>query len=176
MKKKRRVICVDVGRCMGCHSCVLACAVEHSQSKSLEKALAEETRPQSRVHMGAFRGKGVPLQCRQCEDAPCVAVCPTKSLHRLDQDSPVLIDHDKCIGCKWCILACPFGVITMDAGGKTVIKCDQCNERVEKGGLPACVTACPTGALKFVTVDEIVDGKRSAYLVQISEGLGGEQR
>jgi carbon-monoxide dehydrogenase iron sulfur subunit len=103
-------------------------------------------------------------------------LCPTRALHRADPNSPVVIDHDRCIGCRWCVLACPFGVISLDQDGRTVIKCDQCFERVERGEMPACVSACPTGGLQFKSLEEVLKGKREAYLVQIERGLGAGEK
>lgn len=161
------MIVVKADRCQGCKTCELACGVEHSQTKTLATAIREERPPRPRVQVEQGVGFKVPLQCRQCENAPCVAICPTKALHRKDTDSPVLIDQALCIGCKWCILACPFGVIRMDDDSLAIIKCDQCFERLERGENPACVEACPTHALSFKKVSQVTADKREAYLVQI---------
>ena len=163
----KRMLVVKADRCLGCKSCEIACAVEHSASRELFQAIREEIVPRTRVHVGQGEGFAVPLQCRQCEDAPCVTVCPTAALYRANADSPVILNHDLCIGCTWCVLACPFGVITLDAQSGVIVKCDQCFERVERGILPACVTGCPTRALEFESVEEVTAGKRSAYLLQI---------
>ncbi len=171
----KSMIVVRVDKCLGCKSCEMACAVEHSVSKDLYRAIHESPAPRTRVSVEQGPGFVVPLQCRQCEDAPCVEICPTAALYRADKDSPVVIDHERCIGCKWCIVACPFGVISLDSENRTVIKCDQCFERVERGELPACVSACPTGALELRTLDEVVAEKRQASLVQIERGLGKEE-
>jgi Fe-S-cluster-containing dehydrogenase component len=85
----------------------------------------------------------------------------------------VLLDEEKCIGCNWCVLACPFGVIRMDEGRKVIIKCDQCFERVQRGELPACVSACPTGALTFRELDDVREERRDGYLVEIAQSLSG---
>jgi len=170
------MIVVRTTRCLGCKSCEMACAVEHSGSRDLYQAIHETPTPSARVSVEQGASFVVPLQCRQCEDAPCVEVCPTNALRRPDKDSPVTIDHELCIGCKWCILACPFGVISMDANARTVIKCDQCFERAQRGELPACVQACPTGALQFKTLEEVMAEKREAFLVQIERGFGGENK
>lgn len=170
------MLVVRAERCLGCKSCEIACAVEHSKSGSLFEAIDEYPAPSSRVDVAMGDGFVVPLQCRQCEDAPCVAICPTKALHRADQHSPVIIDQDRCIGCKWCVLACPFGVITLDDESRTVIKCDQCFARLERGELPACVMACTTRALQYKTLDEVVAEKRQAFLVQIEGCVGGGRK
>jgi len=161
------VLVVRVGRCTACKTCELACAVEHSASKNLLGAIAEEPAPSSRVSVEKGPGFVAPLQCRQCVDAPCVVVCPTKALYRSGPDSPVVIDHELCVGCRSCVLACPFGVIRMDRYSQAIIKCDQCAARLERGELPACVSACPAQALEFKSLDTVTGQKKMAYLLAI---------
>lgn len=161
------VIYVDIGKCLACKTCELSCAVEHSRSKVLCKAIYECPGPQGRIAVESESGINIPLQCRHCEDAPCMKVCPSKAIDRLGNDQPVLINADRCIGCKLCIIACPFGALKMDRSNKAVIKCDMCFERLREGKLPACVAACPSKALKFMTSDEIAKEKRKKYLVSI---------
>ena len=163
------VIYVDISKCVACKTCELECAVEHSKSKQLCKAILECPLPQGRIKVESEAGYNIPLQCRQCEDAPCTKICPSKAIERLEPNQPVLISTEKCIGCKLCILACPFGVIKMSEAGKAVLRCDMCFERLRKGDLPACVMACPTKALKFKTLEEISDKKRREYLVNITK-------
>ena len=102
----------------------------------------------------------VPIACNHCEEAACILACPTGAAHRKVENGPVFIDKNKCIGCKMCIQACPFGVITLNAEGKSALKCDLCIERQAKGEDPACVSACPTGSLSFSSDDEVGQGKR----------------
>ena len=78
----------------------------------------------------------------------------------LGPDEAVIIHEDKCIGCKFCVAVCPFGVVTLRKGGKVALKCDLCLLRTEEGLLPACVTACPTGAMKYLTAEELAKEKR----------------
>jgi len=168
-----KVIVVDEDRCLGCKSCVLECALAHSEAETLVEALRADVPPQPRVHVEQGGQYGTPLQCRHCEDAPCIAVCPTEAIRRTGDDQPVLLDRDRCIGCKCCIFICPFGVIEMSRDGKAAVKCDLCAERTAAGRDPACVAACPTGALRFVELDEelkrrrreVVERVRSARLV-----------
>ncbi|MDI6642027.1 MAG: 4Fe-4S binding protein [Elusimicrobiota bacterium] len=178
----KKIIFVDPQKCLACKSCELACAVEHSESKILEKAIEEYPLPEKRIFVEQISDLltiynlpiTLPLQCRHCEDAPCVKICPTKALEKIDPDSPVTIKNELCIGCKWCILVCPFGVIKLNLQGKAIIKCDLCIDRVKEGKEPACVSACPTRALKYKSVDEITSVTRKAalkkYLVEISGG------
>lgn len=126
----------------------------------MEEAVGESPKPQHRVTVEAAEGFAVPIQCRHCEDAPCITVCPTAAIHRHKPSEPVLIDKEKCIGCKYCLTACPFGVIDITRDGRAVVKCDFCIERTKAGQQPACVEACPTKALSLVDEKEIAAGKR----------------
>ena len=155
-----KTITVDVGKCLACKSCELACAVAHSKSGVLEEAVSESPKPQSRVKVEAVDEYSVPMQCRHCEDAPCITVCPTAAINRDNPDAPVLINQEKCIGCKFCLAACPFGVISLSSDGKAVTKCDFCIARTKEGKKPACVEACPTKALKVVDEKELAADKR----------------
>jgi Fe-S-cluster-containing hydrogenase component 2 len=104
-------IFVKTDRCVGCRSCITACAVEHSASKSLFGAIAETPRPKSRVYVEwVAPDRKVPLVCRHCEDAPCMHACISGAIHR-DADGVVRTDTDKCIGCWTCVMVCPYGVI-----------------------------------------------------------------
>lgn len=155
-----KVIVVEVERCLACKSCEIACAVVHSKSGQLEEAVVEKPKPQKRLTVEAAGEFAVPMQCRHCEDAPCIAVCPTGAIYRRKVDDPVLIEQDRCIGCKYCIVVCPFGVIDVSHDGKAVVKCDSCIERTRAGDEPACVEACPTKALKLVSEKELTADKR----------------
>lgn len=155
-----KAIIVDIDKCLACKSCELACAVAHSKSEVLEQALTESPKPQKRVTVEAVEQVSVPMQCRHCEDAPCITVCPTAAISRQQESGPVLIDADKCIGCKYCLVVCPFGVINISYDGKAAVKCDLCFKRTEVGEEPACVQACPTKALKLVDQQELTAGKR----------------
>lgn len=147
---------VDIERCLSCRSCEIACAVEHSNSKELFKAIDETPLPKYKIYLEDVQGFSVPLQCRHCEAAPCVQVCPTKAITREKLEEPVLIDSELCIGCSSCIIVCPWGIPKLSRDKKVVIKCDLCLERLRKNEEPACVKACPTGALKFKSVVELI--------------------
>lgn len=160
-------------RCMGCHSCEVACAVSHSKSKNIFLALGEETAPKKRIsveYMPALEAS-VPITCRHCEDAPCVSVCPTKALSKDTVTGTVNHNIERCVDCWKCSMVCTrfsllyqlilvsgcwtssmannYGVIDRRTEGGTVIRCDLCEDRE----LPACVEACPTHALVFVDVE-----------------------
>jgi anaerobic carbon-monoxide dehydrogenase iron sulfur subunit len=164
------VIVIDVEKCLGCRSCQVQCALEHSRSKELVGAIRELPSPRARVRVEAVDGRAVPLQCRHCEDAPCVRVCPSHTLEKPGVDDPVSVTNERCIGCGLCILACPFGVIDMDATGKAVVNCDLCVARLHTDRLPACVEGCPTKALQFKSLKDVSSQKRRKYLTTIARG------
>ena len=173
---QKNMVVVRTDKCLACKSCELACAVEHSRSKNLYEAIREKPAPRSRVKVAQGQGFTAPLQCRQCDDAPCLAICPTKALSRPHENSPIVVDQALCIGCKSCIVACPFGVIRLDSAGLGIIKCDQCFERVQDDEPPACVAACPTHALQFKEVEEVLAEKRDGYLLQIRRSMNGAEK
>ena len=166
-------IVVDVRKCLACRSCEIACAVAHSASGRLPEALREERRPEPRVAVEAAGKWGVPLQCRHCEDPACVTVCPTKAVTKPSPEEPVALDAEKCIGCAYCVQVCPFGVIRISRSGKGVIRCDLCADR--PGG-PACVGACPTGALSFEEVEETARRARRRAAREAAEAAVGGER
>ena len=142
-------------RCLGCRSCELACAVEHSTGKNLLAAIQENPKPQYRVHVTSDGKSALPLQCRNCEDAPCLSACLTGALQR-DARGVVLCNNDLCIGCWMCIMVCPFGIISQNHSERRIVKCDRCPERE----IPACVTACPSDALIYCEVNQEAEKKR----------------
>jgi carbon-monoxide dehydrogenase iron sulfur subunit len=147
---KPKEIFVLQDRCMGCHSCELACAVAHSAQKSLYDALSETPRPKKRVYVEwVAPDKNVPVVCRNCEDAPCLHACISGAISR-DSRGVVLTDEKKCIGCWTCVMMCPFGVISRHLEKHIAYRCDRCTDQSEL----ACVQACPTKALQYGTVEE----------------------
>ena len=148
MVKDKRIT-VNIERCVGCHTCELECAVAHSESKNMATIIMQGEKPGYRIMVEAYKGKAIPVRCNQCEQAACVLACPTGAVHRPGKGGPVLVDRERCIGCRMCVQACPFGVMSMDPDGKSALKCDLCVERLAKHLEPACVASCPTRALSF---------------------------
>lgn len=171
-----RFIYLDIKKCLGCKSCMFACAVEHSESKDRVLSLYETPGPKPRVHLEAVDGRAIPLQCRHCENAPCVAVCPSGAIEKLSTEGPVIINQERCIGCKFCIVVCPFGTISLSRDGRAAVKCDQCVDRQKEGRQPACVEACPTGALLFLTLEEVNAKKRKLTAEREVEALAQAER
>jgi len=153
-----RRITFEPGRCAGCGTCRIACAVAHSQSGDLVACLDETPPAEPRLRFAppedapapGERSEIVLLHCRHCADAACVAACKPKAMTQDEETGLVVVDLDVCIGCKACVKKCPFDAVWMVRGEeKAVVKCDLCVRRVLDGGEPACVASCPTGALRF---------------------------
>jgi len=139
-------IWVDQDKCLGCKSCELACATERdSVSKTLHGARQEAELPVSRVGVHGKTGASFPLQCRHCQDAPCLRACPAGAMQRDLATGIIFADQSKCRGCWMCVMSCPFGCVIPSGAHQVAIKCDLCLHREE----PACVAACPTGALIY---------------------------
>ncbi|HWR07604.1 4Fe-4S dicluster domain-containing protein [Sporomusa sp.] len=137
-------IWIDREKCLGCKSCELQCAIERdSVSKTLLGAIQETPKPIARVGVCGSTGKSFPLQCRQCQDASCIRACPAGAMQRDEDTEAIFLDQAKCRGCWMCVMSCPFGVIVPSDAYKVAVKCDACIHMEE----PACVNACPTGAL-----------------------------
>lgn len=163
--------------CLACHSCELSCSVAHSKSGDLVDMLNDGDMPPARVRVEAPTGLAVPLQCRHCEDAPCIVVCPADAFSRKAPGEPVILDLEKCKGCGVCPSACPFGVLEMvpfEGRKKRVShKCDFCIDRLREDQIPACALSCPTKAITFVE-SETPPG--TGYLVDYAPGDDASQR
>jgi carbon-monoxide dehydrogenase iron sulfur subunit len=163
----KKVIVVDIDRCMGCKSCEFACAVAHSASKDMYVMVQTGEKPGNRISVESFGRKAIPVNCNHCEEPACIMACPTGAVHRKEERGPVLVNPEYCIGCHMCVQSCPFGVITVRADGKGVVKCDLCVERLAAGQQPACVSSCPTKALLFIEEEESNRAKRKRVARQL---------
>jgi len=171
LEESYELIYVDPSKCMGCRSCEIACAVEHSLSKNLFLSVAEKPLPRKRVRVVPADNFIVPMRCMHCDDAPCVAVCPTGAMEKTAEGF-VVVGTLKCIGCRMCMMACPFGHPVYDPTSKIVIKCDHCPDRMKKRLPPACVEACPTGALRYGRVEELLEETAARKAKELVSGLG----
>jgi Fe-S-cluster-containing dehydrogenase component len=110
--------------------------------------------------------------CLHCDVPACVEACPTGAMHKR-ADGLVLSNGEICIGCQCCAIACPFGIPQLNPGNGKIAKCDGCADRVERGLSPACVLACPTEALSFLTPLKRAQGIRERFSDRIRHsGLG----
>ena len=151
---------LDQSRCIGCHACTTACKSENDVpigvTRTYVKAVEIGVFPQVRRNFQVTR-------CNQCEDAPCVAACPTSAMYRR-RDGIVDFDKTACIGCKACIAACPYDAIFINPEDHSAEKCNFCAHRLDVGLEPACVVVCPTQA---IIVGDLADpNSKAAKMVQ----------
>ena len=159
-RKPTSTVIVDLDRCLACKSCEMACAKAHAGFEDIVEAVLSEAHMASRVKVVAAAGRAVPVQCQHCEDAPCVTVCPSGALYQDEVEGIVRAVTEKCIGCKNCVVVCPFGAVDWDKSDRTVVKCDLCEDLIEEGEEPACVTQCPTNARRVVRLEDLSKQRR----------------
>jgi Fe-S-cluster-containing dehydrogenase component len=154
-------ILVDTTRCIGCRACEVACAVEHDMfvPDVLNDGALEKRRKTSEKQWTIVNKydteKGevfVKSQCMHCYQAACSTACPTEAMKQTQQ-GPTIWRGNKCIGCRYCMISCPFDMVKYEFNdwNPKVQKCTMCFERLAEGEKPACVAACPTDALIFGT-------------------------
>ncbi len=160
-------ILVDVTRCTGCNKCVDACVtanqlgdLKHIPQQEPDGLSAERWLAITESPEGGFVRKS----CRHCLDAACVSVCPVGAMYQTPEGI-VLYDSQKCMGCRYCMMACPFGIprYEWDSATPLVRKCTLCYERLAEGKIPACVETCPEQVLAF--------GERSELLAVAHERI-----
>jgi len=141
---------IDLRKCIGCHACTIACKAEHQIPIGVNRCWVKT------VEKGTFpdtRRFFFPVLCNQCADAPCMAICPTNALFRRP-DGIVDLNGAACIGCRACMVACPYDQLFIDPNTHTAEKCNFCANRVENRLLPACVSVCPTECRIFGDLDD----------------------
>lgn len=144
---KRYVMVHDENKCIGCQACNVACRSENQIPDSVTRIQVRIEGPHG--HYPNLHFKYHRVSCQQCENAPCVQVCPTGAAY-FGEDGIISIDEDKCVGCQYCIAACPYKVRFINPETRVPDKCNFCKDtRLKEGKSPACVAVCPTDALVF---------------------------
>ncbi len=167
MADKQLALVIDLNVCVGCHACVTSCKEWNTSGSA---GPLTDMNPYGANPTGVFFNRvqtfecgtyptvetiHFPKSCLHCEDAPCVPVCPTGASFKRAEDGIVLVDYDKCIGCKYCSWSCPYGAREFDPVQGVMKKCTLCVDRITDMSLPAdrrkpaCVLACPTSARLF---------------------------
>ena len=133
--------------CIGCRLCEIHCLVQHSKSKKIIKAFKREfPRALPRILVEEKGYISFAIQCRHCEEAPCIEACITGAMYRDKTTGAVLCDEDRCVGCWMCIMVCPLGVIKRNLEKEKIAsKCDLCQGEE----IPVCVANCPNEALEL---------------------------
>lgn len=165
---------IDQSRCIGCHTCVVACKMQNNVPMGmLWNRVLTESGDGIDCAVGEFpnlKKAWKPIACQHCENAPCVKVCPVGATYKAE-DGRVLINYERCIGCRYCMAACPYNARVFnwqkpvrqpdfsygDAPVRpsgVVEKCSMCKERTDQGLEPLCVVVCPAKARKFGDLDD----------------------
>ena len=151
-----KALVIDHEKCDGCRKCVSACAIKHTGTD-------DPVRSRIRIEGWMQEGVYMPVVCHQCEDAPCIAACPTLSRGRDVETGKTTVNYDRCISCKTCIAVCPFGASRYDRIGKQVITCDLCD------GDPQCIKVCDRGAISYVEKGDIGGYNRTQTAMKLGK-------
>lgn len=160
-----RFVFADANKCIGCRTCEIACAISHQENNTGTLDSTECFVP--RLQLVKNINVSTPVMCRQCDDAPCAQVCPNNAI--VHEDGHIKVIQSRCIGCKTCVIACPYGAMNVvtemveeDNGHGALfkrkvprsraLKCDLC---AHQAGGPECVRVCPTGAISIINPDEL---------------------
>jgi Fe-S-cluster-containing hydrogenase component 2 len=157
-----KMLVVNLAKCCGCRTCENVCSLRHDGT--CNPALA-------RIGVVKWELEGIylPVICQHCEEPQCAKACPAGVITRHPSTGAMVRDRDRCLGCKACLMVCPFGAPTLDLRDRKPISCDLCD------GDPTCVQFCPTEALEYVKVENVgLHEKRHAMekLRNISELTG----
>jgi tetrathionate reductase subunit B len=145
--KKRYGFVIDVGRCIDCRACLVACSVENEVPLENTRIWVKDLGVQGEFPQ--LQRAFVPYNCMHCEHPPCVDVCVSGATYKDAETGLVLVDQEACIGCGFCIAACPYDARMRDNGRGVVDKCNGCIQRVVVGQQPACVATCIGGSRLF---------------------------
>ena len=153
-----KILVVDPEKCTGCRICELACSF--AKNREFNPAV-------SRIKVLKVEAEGIacPIVCAHCEQPPCKVVCPVEAIVRDEKTSAILIREDVCIGCRACLIVCPYGAISMDSRKAMMVKCDLCQ------GDPRCVKLCPTEAIQYVKAEIADMPKKRAMMEKIADGV-----
>lgn len=147
----RYAMVIDTRSCVGCHSCTVACRT-HNELPTYMIYNPVTTVGPNGVYPNLTM-TNIALLCMHCANSPCVDACPTKASQQR-ADGIVWVDEKKCVGCKSCVMACPYGARVSNHQKGTVQKCDFCLDRVDKGNVPRCVQTCHQKARIFGDLDD----------------------
>ena len=138
----------DRSKCTGCRACINACKFENNTTLDFAVNYRWFVQQESGMYPTP-KVEFFTLACNHCEEPACRAACPVNAIGKRSQDGIVLIDQERCIGCEYCVWACPYGAIQLNQATQKVEKCTFCVHRIDQGLRPACVDTCVGGAIQF---------------------------
>ncbi len=172
MSKEFSGILYDSVRCLGCQACERGCAKANNLPKPTEKVhagIVRETNEKRRTVINKYKtSKGefsIKKQCMHCSEPACAAACLTQAMYKT-KEGPVIWRADKCMGCRYCMVSCPFDSPKFEyhSSNPEIVKCTMCYDRLLEGKIPACVSACPGDALLFGTRKDLIKEGRKRIL------------
>ncbi len=149
----------DASACSGCKTCQMACKDKHNlEGSMLWRKVYEVSGGHWEQQGPAWQHKvfsyNISMACNHCQDPICVKSCPNKAITK-NQDGVVLIDSERCMGCRYCEWTCPYGALMYDSNSKVMTKCTMCYDYLMESSKPSCVTACPMRALDMGELQEL---------------------
>lgn len=145
-------------KCVGCRICELVCSLHHEN-------VVNPTMSRVRVIKDDRKGLDIPITCAQCETAFCMKICPVGAIKRDEKTGAMLVDGESCIGCRACLIACPFGAPSLHPTKRTMMICDLC------GGEPRCARFCQPKALEYVRTDRLGLVKKRENVARLQQML-----
>jgi anaerobic dimethyl sulfoxide reductase subunit B len=176
----RKSVFRDMDLCVNCKACIIACKVKHGSSPHVMGSIIAEPRGLNLIQVYPFGPETrndrviqafVGIACMHCEDAACLKTCPSSAIYKDPQTCITLVDKKRCLGCKACLWACPFGVPSYDENGKLAL-CDLCLDRLQEGKKAACEAACQARAIFVGSPEEIKELRSRKAVKRMAESVG----
>lgn len=147
--QRRWAMVIDLRKCIGCQACTVSCSMENKPPIGQFRTIVSQYEVKDLDHPEQPASNFMlPRLCNHCDNPPCVPVCPVQATFQ-QEDGVVLVDNERCVGCGYCVQACPYGARFINKETNTADKCTFCYHRVSVGLLPACVESCVGGARVF---------------------------
>ena len=170
-QKQRWGMVVDLRKCIGCEACTAACSIENQVPSGQFRTIVSSYEVEKG---GQSKSAVLPRLCNHCENPPCIPVCPVQATYQRN-DGIVVVDNTRCVGCAYCVQACPYDARFINKETNTADKCTFCVHRVEAGLLPACVETCVGGARIFGDLNNPMSEVTQLILKHKTDGLNPEQ-
>lgn len=168
------VFMLDEAKCIACGACAVACMDQNDIEPQNGDTPFRNCFVNEKGTGSESQFTFLSIACMHCENAPCIAACPTGCIRKDEETGFTVFDNTNCIGCHSCAMACPFAQPCFNGNTGKMTKCDGCLDRVKQGLKPACVKVCPFGALQMLPENEYVETMRNSIQKKISYAIWDE--